>query len=108
MLGIATAGPIGPQGTVGTLANPKRVARHEITKPSVYENYCVDAEGAGGNIVKITADGVTLHHCEIRNATGNGLGYGKGVGQRITSAGAGNCPGKKTLANTRRRRWRHC
>jgi hypothetical protein len=36
----------------------------------VYENYLVDAEGGGGNIVKITADHVTVRHCEIRNGSG--------------------------------------
>ncbi len=66
--------PVGTHGVVGTLANPKRVSRLEIMKPGVYENFLVDAQGAGGNIVKITADNVTLRNCEIRNATGNGVG----------------------------------
>jgi Right handed beta helix region len=66
--------PVGTHGIVGTLANPKTVNRLEITKPGVYENYLIDALGNGGNIVKITADGVTLRNCEIRNATGNGVG----------------------------------
>lgn len=61
-------------GKPGTLANPKVVTRLEITKPGVYENFLADAQGAGGNIVKITASGVTLRHCEIRNGTGNGVG----------------------------------
>lgn len=68
------AKPVGTQGPVGTPANPKVVNRLEITKPGVYENYLIDAQGAGGNIVKITADHVTLRHCEIRNATGNAVG----------------------------------
>jgi len=74
------AGPIGVQGTIGCLANPKTVSRLEITKPGVYENYRVDAQGGGGNIVKITADNVTLRNCEIFNGKGNGVGvFGKGV-----------------------------
>ena len=66
--------PVGTHGVVGTLTNPKRVSHLEISQSGVYENYLVDAEGAGGNIVKITADNVTLRHCEIRNATGNAVG----------------------------------
>ena len=64
----------GTKGKVGTLQNPKLVARLEITKPGVYENFRVDAQGKGGNIVKITADDVTLRHCEIFNGSGNGVG----------------------------------
>jgi hypothetical protein len=71
---VAAAKPVGTQGVVGTLANPKTVNRLEITEPGVYENYLVDAQGEGGNIVKISADNVTLRHCEIRNATGNAVG----------------------------------
>ena len=49
-----------------------------ITKPGLYENYLVDSQWEGGNRVKITADDVTLRNCEIRNATGNGVGvFGK-------------------------------
>lgn len=66
--------PVGTHGVVGTLANPKKVGRLEITKPGVYENFLVDAQGAGGNIVKVTADNVTIRNCEIRNATGNAIG----------------------------------
>jgi len=66
--------PIGTRGVVGTLANPKTVSRLEITKPGVYENFRVDAQGKGGNIVKITADNVTLRNCEIFNGSGNGVG----------------------------------
>jgi hypothetical protein len=61
-------------GTAGTLANPKLVHRLEITKPGVYENFLVDAQGKAGNIVKITADNVTLRNCEIFNGSGNGIG----------------------------------
>src|SRR5205085_6716376 len=48
--------------------------RLEITKPGVYENFLVDAQGKGGNIVKITANDVTLRNCEIHNGSGNGVG----------------------------------
>jgi hypothetical protein len=72
--------PVGASGTLGTQANPKTVNRLEITAPGLYENYLVDAQGKGGNIVKITADNVTLRHCEIRNGSGNGIGvFGKNV-----------------------------
>lgn len=71
---LSAVEPVGTQGVVGTLANPKTVSRLEITKPGVYENYLVDAQGNGGNIVKVKADGVTIRNCEIRNATGNGIG----------------------------------
>jgi len=63
----------GTTGKVGTLSNPKRVNRLEITKPGVYENILVDAQGKGGNIVKIMADDVTLRNCEIFNGSGNGV-----------------------------------
>ena len=66
--------PIGVQGKIGCLKNPKKVSRLQITKPGVYENYLVDSNWAGGNRVKITADHVTLRHCEIINSSGNGIG----------------------------------
>src|SRR5262249_22680110 len=72
--------PVGVQGPVGCLPNPKKVERLLITKPGVYENYLVDSAWAGGNRVKITADQVTLRRCEVRNATGNGVGvFGQDV-----------------------------
>jgi hypothetical protein len=64
----------GAPGPVITQANAKLVHRLEITKPGVYENFRVDAQGQGGNIVKITADDVTLRNCEVFNGTGNGVG----------------------------------
>ncbi|MHC4996890.1 MAG: right-handed parallel beta-helix repeat-containing protein [Planctomycetota bacterium] len=71
---------VGARGHVGTLDNPKRVERLVITQPGVYENFLVDSDWQGGNRVKIMADNVTLRHCEIRNATGNGVGvFGKNV-----------------------------
>lgn len=70
----------GTSGKVGADAQPKLVHRLEITKPGVYENFRVDANGNGGNIVKITADDVTLRNCEIFNGSGNGVGvFGKRV-----------------------------
>src|SRR5262245_65093068 len=76
----APSKPVGVQGPVGCLKKPKQVDRLQITKPGVYENYLVDSNWAGGNRVKITADDVTLRHCEIRNASGNGVGvFGKRV-----------------------------
>lgn len=71
---------VGVRGEIGCLENPKRVKRLQIARPGVYENYLVDSDWAGGNRVKITADDVTLRHCEIRNATGNGIGvFGKNI-----------------------------
>ncbi len=75
LFSLADAAPLaGTTGKVGILENPKTVNRLEITKPGVYENFRVDAQGKGGNIVKITADDVTLRNCEIFNSTGNGVG----------------------------------
>ncbi len=68
------AKPVGVQGQVGTLKNPKKTERLEITKPGVYENYLVDGQWGTGNRVKITADDVTLRNCEIFNCGGNGVG----------------------------------
>lgn len=66
--------PVGVQGAVGCLPNPKMVSRLEISKPGVYENFRIDAQGRSGNTVKITADNVTVRHCEIFNGAGNGIG----------------------------------
>lgn len=66
--------PVGVQGPVGCGKNPKKVSRLQITKAGVYENFLVDSHWADGNRVKITANDVTLRHCEIRNAGGNGVG----------------------------------
>ncbi|MDI1315015.1 right-handed parallel beta-helix repeat-containing protein [Prosthecobacter sp.] len=64
----------GAPGPVDAPADAKLVHRLEITKPGVYENFRVDAQGQGGNIVKISADDVTLRNCEIFNGKGNGVG----------------------------------
>lgn len=70
--------PVGVQGPIGCRDSPKKVDRLVITRPGVYENYLIDSAWQGGNRVKITADDVTLRNCEIRNATGNGVGaFGK-------------------------------
>jgi hypothetical protein len=74
------ARPVGTQGNVGCLRDPKKVERLEITKAGTHENYLVDGKWGGGNRVKITADGVTLRNCEIFNCAGNGVGvFGKKV-----------------------------
>lgn len=70
----ADRNPIGADSTAGTLFDPRQVDRLEISRPGTYENYLIDSRWAGGNRVKITADDVVLRHCEIRNATGNGVG----------------------------------
>ena len=75
-----TAVPIGVSGRTGCLKNPKKVDRLEIIQPGVYENFLVDGNWQTGNRVKITADNVTLRHCEIRNCGGNGVGvFGQNV-----------------------------
>ena len=74
MPNMADARPVGVQGGVGCLKDPKKVQRLEITKPGVYENYLVDGQWGTGNRVKITADNVTLRNCEIFNCGGNGVG----------------------------------
>lgn len=66
--------PVGVQGEIGCLANPKTASRLEISKSGVYENYRIDAQGKTGNTVKITANDVTVRHCEIFNGSGNGIG----------------------------------
>lgn len=74
-LSLAQAEPLaGTTGKVGALEKPRVVDRLQITQPGVYENYRVDAQGRGGNIVKITADDVILRNCEIFNGSGNGVG----------------------------------
>lgn len=46
----AESKPVGLQGVAGCQAKPKEVSRLEITKPGVYENYRINAQGKGGNI----------------------------------------------------------
>src|SRR5262245_60279959 len=72
------ARPVGVQGDVGCLKDPRKVERLEITKPGVYENYLVNGKWGSGNRVKVTADGVTLRNCGSHSGAGNGVGvYGK-------------------------------
>lgn len=74
------AAPVGVQGHVGCLKDPKKVNRLEITRPGVYENYLVDGKWGTGNRVKITADDVTLRNCEVFDCGGNGVGvFGKNI-----------------------------
>lgn len=65
---------IGTSGRVGCLDNPSRIDRLLITQPGVYENFLIDGGGAPGNLVKITADHVTLRNCEIFGGSGNAIG----------------------------------
>ena len=77
---LMAANAIGVRGKIGPQGKPKRVQRLQIRKSGVYENYLVDGKFAGGNRVKITANNVTVRHCEIRNCSGNGIGvFGKNV-----------------------------
>ena len=74
------ASPSACKAPSGCRDNPKKTDRLLITQPGIYENYLVDCGWQGGNRVKITADDVILRNCEIRNATGNGVGaFGKNV-----------------------------
>lgn len=66
--------PVGAQGAVGAPAGAKVLDRLEITRPGVYENLVIDGQWRTGNLVKITADDVTLRNCEIRHSSGNGVG----------------------------------
>lgn len=66
--------PVGASGKIGAPEGAKVVNRLEITKPGVYENLVIDGGFARGNLVKITADNVTLRNCEIRHSAGNAIG----------------------------------
>ncbi len=66
--------PIGASADVGAPRGARVVNRLQIDKPGVYENLIIDGEGKSGNLVKITADNVTVRNCEIRNGSGNGIG----------------------------------
>lgn len=72
--------PIGASPDVGAPRGAKVVSRLQIDRPGVYENLVIDGSGQSGNLVKITADNVTLRHCEVRNGSGNGIGiFGRNV-----------------------------
>lgn len=73
-LALDAQAQVGVQGVIGAPADAKVVNRLEITKPGVYENLVIDGNFAPGNLVKITADNVTLRNCEIRHSAGNGIG----------------------------------
>lgn len=78
--GDAVRPAIGAGGDIGCRSDAKRVRRLSITEPGVYENLLVDGEWTDGTLVKITADGVTLRNCEIRNGTHNAVTvYAKNV-----------------------------
>ena len=79
---------IGASEQVGCLANPREVYRLEITAPGLYENYRLDGGGRGGNLVKITADDVTLRHCEIFGGTLNAVGAYQSTPPWRTGVGA--------------------
>jgi len=63
--------PVGAHGSIGALAGAKVVSRLKITKPGVYENLIIDGNFAPGNLVKITADEVTLRNCYISYPSGD-------------------------------------
>jgi hypothetical protein len=92
--GISAEVQVGARGLIGCRENPTLADRLEISRPGVYENYLVDSHWAGGNRVKITADDVILRNCEIRNATGNGVGV---FGTNVTIE---NCKIHHFLAST--------
>ncbi|MCZ7649361.1 MAG: right-handed parallel beta-helix repeat-containing protein [Planctomycetota bacterium] len=72
--------PVGPRGPIGAGAGAKQVNELVINKPGVYENYVVDGEFKGKNLVQIKADGVTLRNCTILRGAGNGVSvYAKNV-----------------------------
>jgi len=85
---------IGANQAAGCLENPHAVSRLQITQPGIFENFLVDGGGASGNLVKITADNVTLRNCEIRNGSGNGIGV---FGNRVVIE---NCRIHHMLAST--------
>jgi hypothetical protein len=64
---------IGVNAPVGCVANPKVTDRLSISSPGVYENILVDGRWTASTLVKITADNVTLRHCEIRNGRHNAV-----------------------------------
>lgn len=64
---------IGTINPVGVTRAPKRVKRLRIDTPGVYENILVDGEWSDERLVRITANGVVLRNCEIRNSTRNAI-----------------------------------
>ena len=52
---------------------PEKVRRLQISRPGTYENYLVDGNWAGKNLVKISSDKVILKNSEIRNGRHNAV-----------------------------------
>jgi hypothetical protein len=69
----ATIPAVGARSGVGCHDNPTTVDRFIITRSGVYENFLIDGRWVDRNLVKITADDVTLRNCEIRNGRHNGV-----------------------------------
>jgi len=69
----AVTSAAGISGPVGCADNPVRVERLILDKPGVYENFRVDGQWAGQNLVKISADHVTLRRSEILRGRHNGI-----------------------------------
>ena len=69
-------------GIVGCDENPIRVDRLEITNPGLYENYLVDGQWAGGNRVKIAADGLQMCPPQKPRKPARGFWLSLTIGQR--------------------------
>jgi hypothetical protein len=69
----AVPASIGATGSVGCFANPTRIQRLSITRPGTYENLLVDGQWTDSTLVKITADNVTLRHCDIHSGKHNAV-----------------------------------
>ena len=52
---------------------PEKVRRLQINRPGTYENYLVDGNWVGKNLVKISSDKVVLKNSEIRNGRHNAV-----------------------------------
>ncbi|MGD9857641.1 MAG: right-handed parallel beta-helix repeat-containing protein, partial [Planctomycetaceae bacterium] len=64
---------IGVRGTVGCRERPTLVEQLRITGGGIHENYLVDGRWTATDLVNITANDVTLRHCEVRHSTRNGI-----------------------------------
>jgi hypothetical protein len=64
---------LGARGDIGCGVNPTRLERLAITQPGIYEDLLIDGEWTDSTLVKITADDVTLRHCEIRHGRHNAV-----------------------------------
>jgi hypothetical protein len=63
----------GISGRVGCRADAKQVEQLILDKPGTYENFRVDGKWAEHNLVKITANDVTLRNSEILHGRHNGI-----------------------------------